>query len=70
MDGVAAALAGLSMERGSDDEEWGLEAEGLTPRELPRHACAYCGMHDPAAVVLCNRTKKWFCNGRGNTSGR
>ena len=70
MDGVASVLTGLSLERGSDDEDWGLEGEGLTPRELPKHACAYCGIHDPAAVVFCNRTKKWFCNGRGNTSGR
>ena len=30
----------------------------------------YCGIHDPAAVVMCNATKKWFCNGRGNTSAR
>ncbi|WAR01019.1 RENT1-like protein [Mya arenaria] len=29
----------------------------------------YCGIHDPACVVYCNTTKKWFCNGRGNTSG-
>lgn len=29
----------------------------------------YCGIHDPAAVVQCIQTKKWFCNGRGNTSG-
>ena len=28
----------------------------------------YCGIHDPAAVVMCTSTKKWFCNGRGNTS--
>ncbi|CAH8433276.1 unnamed protein product [Schistosoma rodhaini] len=38
--------------------------------DLPEHACAYCGIHDPACVVFCNTTKKWFCNGRGNTSGR
>ncbi|CAH8489401.1 unnamed protein product [Schistosoma curassoni] len=37
--------------------------------DLPEHACAYCGIHDPACVVFCNTTKKWFCNGRGNTSG-
>ncbi|KER29190.1 hypothetical protein T265_04125 [Opisthorchis viverrini] len=37
--------------------------------QLPEHACAYCGIHDPACVVYCNTTKKWFCNGRGNTSG-
>ncbi len=38
--------------------------------DLPKHACAYCGIHDPASVLLCNQHKKWFCNGRGNTSGR
>lgn len=32
--------------------------------------CSYCGIHDPACVVYCNTSKKWFCNGRGNTSGR
>nr|CDS17643.1 regulator of nonsense transcripts 1 [Echinococcus granulosus] len=37
--------------------------------ELPEHACAYCGISDPASVVLCTNSKKWFCNGRGNTSG-
>ena len=31
---------------------------------------SYCGIHDPACVVYCNTSKKWFCNGRGNTSGR
>ena len=31
---------------------------------------SYCGIHDPSAVVMCNVTKKWFCNGRGNTSAR
>jgi regulator of nonsense transcripts 1 len=36
---------------------------------LPAHACVYCGIHEPACVVMCNVTKKWFCNGRGNTSG-
>lgn len=34
------------------------------------NALRYCGIHDPASVVFCNSTKKWFCNGRGNTSGR
>ncbi|KAH3839137.1 regulator of nonsense transcripts 1-like [Dreissena polymorpha] len=38
-------------------------------KDLPKHACAYCGIHEPACVVYCNTTKKWFCNGRGNTSG-
>lgn len=32
--------------------------------ELPPWACAYCGIHDPACVVRCISTGKWFCNGR------
>lgn len=38
-------------------------------KELPPHACNYCGIHDPAYVIMCNICKKWFCNGRGQTSG-
>ena len=36
---------------------------------MPKHACAYCGIHDPSAVAYCPAAKRWFCNGRGNTSG-
>lgn len=32
-------------------------------------ACAYCGFHDPSSVIQCNICKRWFCNGKGNTSG-
>ena len=46
------------------------EQEVEQPKTLPEYACAYCGIHDPSTVVMCNTTKKWFCNGRGNTSGR
>ena len=67
MEGVTSILTGLSLDdRGSDDED----EERVELQELPPHACKYCGIHDPAAVVMCNTTKKWFCNGRGNTSGR
>jgi RNA helicase (UPF2 interacting domain) len=38
-------------------------------QDLPAHACRYCCLHDPGCVVMCNVCKKWFCNGRGNTSG-
>ena len=38
-------------------------------QDLPEFACKYCGIHDPSCVVMCNVCKKWFCNGRGNTSG-
>lgn len=37
--------------------------------ELPAHACRYCGLHDPASVVRCVESNKWFCNSRWNTSG-
>jgi regulator of nonsense transcripts 1 len=37
---------------------------------LPPHACNYCGLHDPTTVVRCVDCDKWFCNSRGNTSGR
>ncbi|GAA6060133.1 hypothetical protein JCM10212_001430 [Sporobolomyces blumeae] len=38
-------------------------------RELPPHACSYCGIHNPASVVKCLICNKWFCNSRGSTSG-
>ena len=41
----------------------------IQTKDLPAHACCYCGIHDPMYVVRCQLTKKWFCNGRGNTSG-
>lgn len=36
--------------------------------ELPDHACAYCGIHNPSSVVKCLSCNKWFCSARGNTS--
>uniref|UniRef100_A0AAQ4NXC5 UPF1 RNA helicase and ATPase n=1 Tax=Gasterosteus aculeatus aculeatus TaxID=481459 RepID=A0AAQ4NXC5_GASAC len=54
-------LAELNFE---EDEE-----DAYYTKDLPLHACSYCGIHDPACVVYCNTSKKWFCNGRGNTSG-
>lgn len=45
------------------------EDEEFFSKELPEYACKYCGIHEPNCVVMCNLCKKWFCNGRGNTSG-
>jgi regulator of nonsense transcripts 1 len=59
--GLARDLNTLNFE---EDEE-----ETYNVIDLPKHACAYCGIHDPASVLMCNHHKKWFCNGRGNTSG-
>ncbi|XP_058019445.1 regulator of nonsense transcripts 1 isoform X5 [Ahaetulla prasina] len=55
-------LAELNFEEDEEDTYY--------TKDLPVHACSYCGIHDPACVVYCNTSKKWFCNGRGNTSGR
>ncbi|RCH98754.1 ATP-dependent helicase NAM7 [Rhizopus stolonifer] len=38
-------------------------------KDLPGHACKYCGIHSPASVVKCVTCDRWFCNSRGNTSG-
>ena len=66
---MASVLAGLTLDDhgDSDDED---EERDAKAKEPPQYACAYCGIHDPSAVVMCNATNKWFCNGRGNTSGR
>ncbi|OAL71536.1 hypothetical protein A7D00_4440 [Trichophyton violaceum] len=37
-------------------------------KELPAHACGYCGIHNPSSVVKCLTCNKWFCSARGNTS--
>ncbi|TDZ25893.1 Regulator of nonsense transcripts 1-like protein [Colletotrichum orbiculare MAFF 240422] len=37
-------------------------------RELPPHACAYCGIHSPSSVVKCLGCNKWFCSARGNAT--
>lgn len=44
-----------------DDEDDALDVT------LPEHACSYCGIHNPACVVRCNATGKWFCNSRANS---
>ncbi|XP_070541842.1 regulator of nonsense transcripts 1-like [Ptychodera flava] len=63
-DGVAMATQAMGELNFEEDEE-----EAFCMKDLPAYACNYCGIHDPASVVMCNSTKKWFCNGRGNTSG-
>ena len=63
---VLDLMRDLKFEETFDDE-----FEDLSNKELPEHACRYCGIHNPACVVRCNfaSCRKWFCNGRGNTSG-
>lgn len=66
----------LQFEDDEDEDEGASTTGGLgfvdsniQDHMLPEHACRYCGIHDPASVVLCNVCKKWFCNSRGSTSG-
>ncbi|KAI6203022.1 hypothetical protein M3Y94_00508800 [Aphelenchoides besseyi] len=47
------------------DEDEDAEDETL---QLPKHACRYCGIHDPDCVALCTVCNKHFCNGKGNSS--
>ena len=63
VNGVTSSFGDLNFE---EDED---EVNSEDPRDLPEHACSYCGIHDPSCVVQCNICKKWLCNGRGNTSG-
>lgn len=60
--GITSAIGELQFEEDEDDPV-------VQNRELPPHACRYCGIHEPSTVVMCNICKKWFCNGRGSTSG-
>ena len=59
----------LQFEDEDDDNVGGGGGGGFQPGLAGRAACAYCGISDPATLVQCNATKRWFCNGRGNTSG-
>ena len=52
-----------------DDELLQDASSASAPTAAVSFACKYCGVHDPAAVVQCNVCSKWFCNGRGSTSG-
>uniref|UniRef100_A0A336KT50 DNA helicase n=1 Tax=Culicoides sonorensis TaxID=179676 RepID=A0A336KT50_CULSO len=61
--GITNAINELKFEEDEEDDT------AASNQDLPAHACKYCGIHDPSCVVLCNICKRWFCNGRGNTSG-
>jgi regulator of nonsense transcripts 1 len=68
VDTISRATSELNFEEPFEDEHDGLE---YSTKELPEHACRYCGIHNPSSVVRCNSPgcRKWFCNSRGNTSG-
>ncbi|KAI8333228.1 RNA helicase-domain-containing protein, partial [Blakeslea trispora] len=52
-----------------DTDDFGELIVRSEEKDLPAHACKYCGIHSPASVVKCVTCDRWFCNSRGNTSG-
>ena len=50
------------------DYEEDYDDEEKEQKDIPEHACVYCHISDPACVLKCVETGKWFCNGRGNTN--
>jgi len=54
--------------RASEYEESVYDEDQFEDIELPEYACSYCNISNPACVVKCIETGKWFCNGRGSTS--
>lgn len=44
----------------------------LTFKKIKFYICSYysyCGYHNPQSMALCTICDKWFCNGKGNTTG-
>lgn len=74
-DPLDAQLARLNVdehahESESDDGTTVVSDDALSESEEEYgHACAYCGVHNKNCVVQCLVCKKWFCNGRGQTTG-
>lgn len=56
-------------EETDDFDNFGDQQSDELDKNLPAHACKYCGIHSPASVVKCVTCDRWFCNSRGNTSG-
>ncbi|KAI8096811.1 RNA helicase-domain-containing protein [Halteromyces radiatus] len=59
----------LRFEETDDFDNFGDNQPDELDKDLPAHACKYCGIHSPASVVKCVACDRWFCNSRGNTSG-
>ncbi len=56
----------LLLDNDNNDDDDDDDDEALDPYDeenLPDFACRYCGIYDPASVVKCVETKKYFCNG-------
>ncbi|KJH51571.1 hypothetical protein DICVIV_02204 [Dictyocaulus viviparus] len=54
--------ADLTFHDVEDDEQPQVE-------KLPEHSCRYCGIYESSCVAMCTVCNRWFCNGKGSTSG-
>lgn len=63
----ASAIENSQQADGDDDAE--ASVDPYDQSQLPPHACAYCGIHDPACVLQDVKSKKWFCNATGQMPG-
>lgn len=62
---VSGLNGGMDGSQGGGAGQYEDDFEGMLDdlnRELPPHACSYCGIHNPACVVKCLICNKWFCN--------
>jgi regulator of nonsense transcripts 1 len=59
---VSATAPDDRIDVGYDDDD-DAEVSPFDEAQLPEHACAYCGIHDPKCVLQDAKTKRWFCNG-------
>lgn len=53
-----AMSKGMDKLQFQDDDEFDDVNETIQTKDLPAHACCYCGVHDPMYVVRCHLTKK------------
>lgn len=67
--GTTSFVSEFQFEDTDDFDNFGDTQGQLDEKNLPEHACNYCGIHSPASVVKCVACSRWFCNSRGNTSG-
>lgn len=70
-DAASGYMNGDADAEGDGDVDADADGE-LAPFEesqLPPHACAYCGIHDPACVLQDVKSGKWFCNSTGLMPG-
>jgi hypothetical protein len=56
----AAGTVELDFKETFDEDEEAPQLDEEAPKELPPHACNYCGIHNPASVVRCIKSNKWY----------